>query len=83
MFRHVSAAALVFAAFALFALPAPLAAQSRMDPDINAKIRQEENTQSQIMKSAVAIAATLYQLAMRDEMLPRFAPADMPAPVAR
>jgi hypothetical protein len=29
------------------------------------------------------IAATLYQLAMRDDMVPRFAPADMPAPVVR
>ena len=33
--------------------------------------------------SAIVIAATLYQLAMRDEMLPRFAPADMPPPVPR
>src|SRR5471032_2368087 len=45
MFRHLSAAALVLALFA------PLAAQSRMDADINAKIRQEENSHSQIMRT--------------------------------
>jgi len=28
----------------------------------------------------MAIAATLYQLAMRDDMLPRFLPAQMPPP---
>ena len=33
--------------------------------------------------SAIVIAATLYQLAMRDEMVPRFAPSDMPPPVPR
>jgi hypothetical protein len=33
--------------------------------------------------SAIVIAATLYQLAMRDEMVPRFAPGDMPPPVPR
>ena len=27
------------------------------------------------------VATLLYQLAMRDEMLPRFAPSEMPAPV--
>jgi hypothetical protein len=117
MFRRCSAVALVLASFA------PLAAQSRLDADINARIRQEENTHSQIMKtlhvladvygprvtgspslkaagewaiaqmqyervieddvkaSAIAIAATLYQLAMSDKTLPRFAPADMPTPV--
>lgn len=32
------------------------------------------------MKSATVIAAAVYHLAMRDEMLPRFAKADMPAP---
>src|SRR5262249_47818700 len=31
----------------------------------------------------VGSAATLYQLAMRDEMVPRFAAAEMPAPVSR
>lgn len=30
--------------------------------------------------SAIAIAATLYELAMRDEMVPRFSKADMPPP---
>ena len=28
--------------------------------------------------AAIVVAATLYQLAMRDEMLPRFTTADMP-----
>ena len=32
--------------------------------------------------SAIAIAATLYDLAMRDDMLPRFTKADMPPPPA-
>ena len=36
---------------ALVALFAPLAAQTRLDPDINAKIRQEENSHSQIMRT--------------------------------
>jgi hypothetical protein len=44
MFRRIVTAALVLAPFA------PLAAQSRLDPDINAKIRQEENSHSQIMR---------------------------------
>jgi hypothetical protein len=69
--RHVSAAALVLASFASFA---PLAVQSRLDADINARIRQEENyervIEDDVKASAIAIAATLYQLAMRDEMLP-------------
>jgi len=50
MFRQLSAAALILALFA------PLAAQSRMDADINAKIRQEENTHSQIMKTLHVLA---------------------------
>ena len=50
MFRHLSAAALVLALFA------PLAAQPRMDADINAKIRQEENSHSQIMKTLHMLA---------------------------
>ena len=74
--RHVSAAALVLASFA------PLAAQSRLDADINARIRQEENyervIEDDVKASAIAIAATLYQLAMRDEMLPRLPAAQMP-----
>jgi carboxypeptidase Q len=45
MSRHFSAGALVLALFA------PLAAQSRLDADINAKIRQEENSHSQIMRT--------------------------------
>jgi hypothetical protein len=49
MFRHVSAVVLVFALFA------PLAAQ-RMDADINAKIRQEETSHSQIMKTLHMLA---------------------------
>jgi carboxypeptidase Q len=44
MFRPIAAVALVLALFA------PLAAQSRID-GINAKIRQEENTHSQIMNT--------------------------------
>ncbi|MFI5179653.1 MAG: M20/M25/M40 family metallo-hydrolase, partial [Vicinamibacterales bacterium] len=41
----------------------------------------ERVIESDVKASAIAIAATLYQLAMRDDMLPRFAPSDMPAPV--
>src|SRR5258707_3549969 len=44
MFRPTAAFALVLALFA------PLAAQSRPDADINARIRQEESSHSQIMK---------------------------------
>src|SRR5476651_902964 len=50
MLRPVAGAALVFA------LLAPLAAQSRMDADINTKIRQEENSHSQIMKTLHMLA---------------------------
>src|SRR5580765_3833979 len=50
MFRHVSAAALILA------LLAPLGAQSRPDADINARIRQEENSHSQIMKTLHMLA---------------------------
>src|SRR5471032_2180882 len=45
MFRHVAAAALVLALFA------PLAAQTRTDSNINARIREEENSHSQIMRT--------------------------------
>ena len=38
---------------------------------------------SDVKDAAVVIAATLYQLAMRDQMVPRFAPSDMPPPVQR
>jgi len=50
MIRPLAAAALVFA------LLAPLAAQSRPDADINARIRQEENSHSQIMKTLHMLA---------------------------
>jgi hypothetical protein len=50
MIRPLSAAALVLALFA------PLAAQPRMDADINAKIRQEEASHSQIMKTLHMLA---------------------------
>lgn len=33
---------------------------------------------SDVKSSAIAIAAAVYQLAMQDEMLPRFSAADMP-----
>ena len=38
----------------------------------------ERIVEDDVKKSAVAIAAAVYELAMRDEMLPRFAPAQMP-----
>jgi len=41
----------------------------------------ERIIESDVKASAIAIAATLYQLAMRDQMVPRFAAPDMPAPV--
>jgi Zn-dependent M28 family amino/carboxypeptidase len=43
----------------------------------------ERIIESDVKSSAIVIAATLYQLAMRDEMVPRFGPNDMPAPVQR
>jgi carboxypeptidase Q len=43
----------------------------------------ERIIESDAKDSAIVIAATLYQLAMRDQMVPRFAPGDMPPPVAR
>ena len=45
MFRPIAAAALVLALFA------PLVGQAPLDADINAKIRREENSHSQIMKT--------------------------------
>jgi carboxypeptidase Q len=42
----------------------------------------ERIVEEDVKKSAVAIAAAVYHLAMRDEMLPRFSKADMPAPPA-
>ena len=50
MFRSVTAIFLVLALFA------PLAAQSHEDADINARIRQEENSHSQIMKTLHVLA---------------------------
>jgi carboxypeptidase Q len=43
----------------------------------------ERIIESDVKDAAVVIAATLYQLVMRDEMVPRFAPSDMPPPVQR
>ncbi|MCA1651545.1 MAG: M20/M25/M40 family metallo-hydrolase [Acidobacteria bacterium] len=40
----------------------------------------ERIIEEDVKKSATAIAAALYHLAMRDEMLPRFSKEDMPAP---
>ena len=37
----------------------------------------------EVTRSAVAIAAAVYHVAMRDEMLPRFSAAEMPKPPAR
>jgi hypothetical protein len=43
----------------------------------------ERVIEADVKDSAIAIAATLYQLAMRDGMLPRFAASEMPPPVTR
>jgi len=43
----------------------------------------ERIIESDVKESAIVIAATLYSLAMRDEMLPRFTKSEMPAPVVR
>jgi carboxypeptidase Q len=40
----------------------------------------ERVIEDDVKSSAVTVATLLYQLAMRDEMLPRFATTDMPAP---
>jgi hypothetical protein len=40
----------------------------------------ERVIEEDVKKAAVIVASTIYHLAMRDEMLARFAPADMPAP---
>lgn len=42
----------------------------------------ERIIESDVKSSAIAIAAAVYQLANRDEMLPRFSAADMPKPPA-
>jgi carboxypeptidase Q len=43
----------------------------------------ERVIEEDVKASAIAIAATLYQLAMRDEMVPRLTKADMPPRPAR
>lgn len=43
----------------------------------------ERIIEDDVKKSAMAIAAAVYQLAMRDEMVPRFSKDKMPAPPAR
>lgn len=43
----------------------------------------ERIVEDDVKKSAVAIAAAVYEVAMREEMLPRFTAAQMPKPVAR
>lgn len=40
----------------------------------------ERIIEDDVKKSAIVIAAAVYALAMRDELLPRFAPTDMPKP---
>ncbi len=40
----------------------------------------ERIVEEDVKKSAVAIASAVYHVAMRDQMLPRFAPGQMPAP---
>jgi len=40
----------------------------------------ERVIEEDVKKAAVIVASTIYHLAMRDEMLARFAPADMPPP---
>jgi carboxypeptidase Q len=41
----------------------------------------ERIIEDDVKASAISIAATLYELAMRDDMVPRFSAADMPPPV--
>jgi hypothetical protein len=40
----------------------------------------ERILEDDVKKDAVTVAWSIYQLAMRDDLLPRFAKADMPAP---
>ena len=42
----------------------------------------ERVIEEDVKKAAVIVASTIYHLSMRDEMLPRFAPSEMPAPPA-
>jgi hypothetical protein len=43
----------------------------------------ERVIEEDVKKAAVIVASTVYQLAMRDEMLPRFTASEMPPPPAR
>jgi hypothetical protein len=43
----------------------------------------ERVIEDDVKKAAVIVASTIYHLSMRDEMLPRFAPAGMPPPASR
>jgi hypothetical protein len=43
----------------------------------------ERVIEDDVKASAVTVATLLYQLVMRDEMLPRFSTTEMPAPVPR
>ena len=43
----------------------------------------ERVIEEDVKKAAMIVASAIYHLSMRDEMLPRFAPADMPAPPPR
>ncbi|MGH9310624.1 MAG: M28 family peptidase, partial [Vicinamibacterales bacterium] len=43
----------------------------------------ERVVEEDVKRSAIVIASVLYHLAMRDEPLPRFSKADMPAPRPR
>jgi Zn-dependent M28 family amino/carboxypeptidase len=43
----------------------------------------ERVIESDARDAAIVVAATLYQLVMRDEMVPRFPPSEMPPPVQR
>jgi Zn-dependent M28 family amino/carboxypeptidase len=43
----------------------------------------ERIVEADVQQAAIVMAGTLYELAMRDEKLPRFSPANMPAPGAR
>ena len=40
----------------------------------------ERIVEDDVKRSAIIVAAAVYQLAMREEMLPRFKPGEMPAP---
>ena len=80
---------------ALLITIAPLGGREPVNDEVNARIRKEGREHSQILRtmhyltdvygprSAIAIAAAVYHLAMRDEMLPRFSKEEMPAPAGR